>query len=336
MRKLPSNALRNDMYDAFIGRQFRDDDAGSIREDSAERVFFANELRSIDTDVYGMLMPALKMRSLVPTQGGIRDFDNVYEYRTSSGSGQAQVGGASGDDVPMVEVSGTAVTFQIKKYTLGYYYDEDEIMGAMAYGKPLDADRAMTCRRGLEERVDLTLAKGDSTIGAYGLLNVPGVTAYTLATKAKGGTGWGVVGAPNATGKEAAADVMGLASAIVTASKETIAKVVIAMPLAKKQFLEQTPYQNGTDKTVMQYIMANSTNIEAIESLSHCEDYGGAGVHRMVGYERNRRTIAAIVNREYTPKPPSPKNYRWNVIASMKCGGMACRYKVGVQVADGL
>lgn len=333
--KLPGNAFRNDMYDAFIRRDFGEGE-GELRADSAERVFFANELRSIDAETYGMLLPELKMRMLVPTQPGIADYANVYEYRTSSGVGKADLGAEAGDDVPMVEVSGTATTFQIKKYVLGYYYDEDEILAAQREGKTLDRDRAMTCRRGLEERVDLTLAKGDSRVGATGLLNISGVTSYTLGTKAKGGTGWGVVGAPNATGKEAAADVMGLASAIVTASKETIAKVVIAMPLAKKQFLEQTPYQNGTDKTIWQYVMANSPHIEAIESLSHCEDYGGAGVHRMVAFERNRRTIAAIVNREFTPKPPTAKNYRWQVIASMKCGGVVCRYKVGVQTADGL
>lgn len=326
---------RNDQYDQFARARF-DASNAEIREDSAERVYFANELRSIDQETYGMLLPALKMRMLVPTQPGINDFDNVYEYRTSSGVGKAEVGGSSGDDVPMVEVSGTATTFQIKKYVLGYYYDEDEIMAAAAYNKTLDRDRAATCRRGLEERVDLTLGTGDASIGAVGLLNISGVTSYTLATKAKGGTGWGVVGAPNATGKEAAADVMGLASAIVTASKETISKVVIAMPLSKKQFLEQTPYQNGTDKTIMQYVMANSPHIEAIESLEHCTDYGGAGVHRMVAFERNRRTVASIVNREFTPKPPTPKNYRWTVIASMKCGGVVCRYKVGVQTADGL
>lgn len=327
--------IRHDQYDAFIRARF-DGEHAEMREDSADRVFFANELRSIDQETYGMLLPELKMRMLVPTQPGINDFDNVYEYRTSSGVGQAQASGNSGDDVPMVEVSGTATTFQIKKYTLGYYYDEDEINAARAYNKTLDRERALTCRRGLEERVDLTLGKGDSSIGAVGLLNISGVTSYTLGTKAKGGTGWGAVGAPNATGKEAAADVQGLASAVVVASKEAIKRVVVAMPLAKKQFLEQTPFQTGTDKTIMQHIMANSPHIEAIESLEHCTDYGGAGVHRMVAFERNRRTLAAIVNREFTPKPPTPKNYRWTVIASMKCGGVVCRYKVGVQTADGL
>lgn len=327
---------RTDQYDQFIlSRRFDVEDV-SERMDNAERVYFVGELRSIDQEVYGMLLPELKMRSLVPTQGGIPDYSNVYEYRTSSGVGKADIGAEAGDDVPMVEVAGTANTFQIKKYTLGYYFDEDEIIAAAREGKQLDPERAKTCRRGLEERTDLTLAKGDSRVGAVGLLNIPGVTSYTLGAKAKGGTGWGLVGAPNATGKEAAADVMGFASAVVADSKETIPRVVIAMPLAKKQFLEQTPYQNGTDKTIMQYIQANSTNIESIESLEHCTDFGGAGVHRMVAFERNRRTVAGIVNREYTPKPPTPKNYRWNVIASMKCGGVVCRYKVGVKYADGL
>lgn len=325
--------FRNDMYDKFIGAHFAESE---IRADSVERVFFANELRAVDAEVYGMLLPDLKMMTLVPLQMGIPDHANVYEYRTSSGVGQAEAGGSSGDDVPMVEVSGTAVTHQIKKYTLGYYYDEDEIIAAQAEGKPLDRERVMTCRRGLEERTDKTLAIGDSSIGAYGLLNVPGVTSYTLSTKAKGGTGWGVVGAPNATGKEIAADVMGLATAVVDASKETISRVVIALPGPKLRLLEQTPYQNGSDKTIMQYIMANSSHIESIQSLSYCENYGGAGSHRMVAFERNRRTLAGIVNRMFTPRPPMAKNFRWNVIASMKTGGVTCRYKVGVQTADGL
>lgn len=327
--------FRNDMYDAFIRS---DVDAGhsSLRADSVERVFFAEELRAVDTEVYGMLMPELKMLSLLPLQPGIPDYANVYEYRTSSGVGEAGVGGASGDDVPMVEVSGTAHTHQIRKFTLGYYYDEDEIMAAQAYGKPLDRDRAMTCRRGLEEKVDRCLALGDTSIGAYGLLNQPSVSSYTLLTKAKGGTGWGAVGSPNATGKEAAADVMGFATAVVDSSKESIKRVVIAMPGPKLRFLEQTPYQNGSDKTIMQYIMGNSTNIESIESLSYCENYGGAGSHRMVAFERNRRTISGIVNRLFTPKPPTAKNFRWNIIASMKSGGAVCRYKVGIKVADGL
>lgn len=327
---------RRDQYDDLI--HVRIDEAHTdIRHDSSERIFFAGELKAVDAEVYGMLLPELKMRMLVPTQPGIPDYSNAYEYRTSTGIGKADVGAEAGDDVPMVEVSGTATTFPIRKYTLGYYWDDDEILAAQREGKPLDRDRAMTCRRGLEERVDTTLATGDSRFGITGLLNIPSVTSFTLSNKAaSGSTGWGTVGAPIATGKEAAADVMGLASAIVSDSREAVKRVVIAMPLAKKEFLERTPFQTGSDKTIMQYIRGNAENIEDIVSLEHCTDYGGAGSHRMVGFERNRRTVAAIVNREFTPKPPQAKNYRWQVIASMKCGGVVCRYKVGVKVADGL
>jgi hypothetical protein len=56
----------------------------------------------------------------------------------------------------------------------------------------------------------------------------------------------------------------------------------------------------------------------------------------MVGFARDRRVLGGLVNREFTSKPPQPKNYRWDVLASMKCGGIVVRYKVGMKYADGI
>jgi hypothetical protein len=240
-------------------------DADDVRLDNAQRVFFAKELEHIDTTVYGMLMPELVMRELVPTIPGIPEHKNAYTYRTSTEVGEAELGGSAGDDVPMVEVSRAEFSQAIETYKLGYYYDDDEIITARNEGVPLDVDRAMACRRGLERKVDRVLALGDSKVGSVGLLNVSGVSTYTLLDKKKGGKGWGTVGEPNATGKEAAADVMGLVNSIVDDSKQAIQRVVVAMPSAKRTFLAETPYQQGSDTTILKYIQANCEKLEAIK-----------------------------------------------------------------------
>lgn len=306
------------------------------RLDAAESAFFSRQLESIDEQQYEVVYAETKARTLLPTQAGVDEDAIVYTYRMYDHVGQAKIIADHSDDLPSVDVSGAERSLNIKDLGLAYGFSIREIRAAMKGGYDLDGAKAVACRKGINRSIDNILATGNAAHGLTGFLGISGVPSYTLADKSGGGKLW-----VNATPDEIASDITGIVSARKLALKGAddemeFDKFSIVMPIDKYTLIAQTRMGDGSDKTILKFVMETSPFIESINSWSKCTAAGGGGTDRMVCYPKDPLVVAALVPQEFKAQPPQQKNLRFVINCTASCGGVVCRYPVAMAYADGL
>ena len=305
------------------------------RLDAAESVFFARQLESIDSRIYQKLYAETKARQLIPTQGGVSEDALVYTWRMMDSFGQAKIIANAADDLPSADMSGVESSVTIKELGLSYGWDLREIKAAMRGGFDLDGEKAMACRRGIDRLVDDLLSDGSSLHGITGFLNISGMPTYTLSTKSGGGVLWA-----NGTPDEIASDLTGIVTARKLALKGAggpeFDRFVIVIPIDKYALIAQTRMGDGSDKTILKFVLETSPWITAIEPWSKCTGSGGGATDRMVCYVRDPAVVSAVVPQEFRAQPPLQKNLRYVINCTASCGGVVARYLVAMAYADGL
>lgn len=306
-----------------------------LRLDASESVFFARQLESIDQQIYETVFPENKARSLIPTQGGIPDWAKTYTWRMFTKFGSAKIAANMADDIPRADVVGEEASKIIKPVVASYGYDLFEIKAAAATGTPLDSLKAMAARFAIEQEIDDILANGNSSHNLSGLLNLSSTTSYTLGTKAAGGTTWAV-----ATPDEIVKDITGAPNAIRNAMKgaggPVFSRFTVLVPDLQYGQIAQTRMGDGSDTTVLKFVLATSPYIEDIQPWHHCDAAGSGSADRMVVYPKNPLVLAGIVPMEFTSQPPEQRNLEYVVNCLATCGGVVARYPLAVAYGDGL
>jgi hypothetical protein len=309
----------------------------NLRLDAGESVFFNRQLEAIDKTVYETVYPENKARSLIPTQQGIPDWAKVYTWRLFSKFGQAKIAANMADDIPRADVAGEEASKVIKPVVASYGYDLFEIKAAAATGTPLDALKAQAARFAIESEIDSILALGDAVNNLQGLLAIAaGTTALTLGTKAAGGLTWAV-----ATPDEIVADITSAPTAIRGAMSgaggPVFSNFTILIPDAQYGQIAQTRMGDGSDTTILKFVLATSPFISDIQPWHHCHLASGGGTtDRMVCYPKNPLVVAGIVPMEFTSQPPEQRNLEYVINCMSTTGGIVVRYPLAIAYGDGL
>lgn len=309
------------------------------RLDAGESVFFLRQLESIDQEVYNKQYPGFMARTLIPPEVGVPEWANVRTYRQYDRQGVAQLISDMSDDLPLVDLTGQEFSSLIKKVGDGYRYSIDEVKAAQAMGMPLDAERAMIAREEAERAVDQIIAKGTMPLANGGTLTVPGVvgltgitgtTSFTAGTKALGGTTWGTLVAPNASGDEVAWDLMGVCNNLFEQTKQIWTKFRILLNPTQYDYASQKRLGSVSDTTALKFAQGNCPYIEGVYPWYQIP----AGT--MIVFAPDRRVVSALVNQEYQTLPPQTRGFGWVVPGSTKCGGVISRYPVAMSIVTGL
>lgn len=307
--------------------------AAGVRMDASESVWFQRELEHISPVAYEYKFPQLKARQLLPTESGIPAWARVHTWRMYNRFGQAEWIANMADDLPRADATGEEASKIIKPFGASYGWDWFELQAMQATGRQLDQMRVRAARYAVDLKMDTVLATGDTLTNLEGLLNVTGAQTYTLATKDAGGTSWGTAAAPNATADEVANDLMGMASARVTASLEVFDRFVIVLPTAEYQYAS-TVRMGDNLTSALDYAKNTSPHIEDIVSWYKCTGAGSGGSDRIVCYARDPMVIAAIVPMEFRQLPMQGRNLRFEVPCLASTGGVVCRHTQAIAYAD--
>lgn len=307
-----------------------------LKLDASESTWFLRELESIDSTVYAVKYPDLEARDHVPLIGGIPEHAKAYRYGTVEGFGKAKFITDMADDLPQTNVTAEDNNLRlIKALGNSWGYDIFELK-AMAVGKvKLNAEKAKAARRAAEELIDDTLATGATAQGLEGLLNLTGAQTYTLASKAKGGTSWGTLGAPNATAQEIYNDLVGIASAQVSNTDGVFTSFDILLPIDQFNLAEALPFGTGLQSTPLKKALENR-HINSIKPWHKCKTAGTGGVTRMACYKKDAEVLGGIVPMEFNMFAPQQRNLKFIVNTMASCGGVVLRYPKGVAYADSL
>ena len=309
------------------------------RLDAGESVFFLRQLESIDAQVYLKKYPALLARQVLPPEVGVPEWANVRTYRQFDRQGIATLISDQSDDVPLSDITGAEFSSLIKKVGSGYRYSIDEMKAAMATGMPLDVQRALVARYNAERAVDQILANGTMPLpngtslavpGVVGLTGITGFTPFTPGTKLNGGTTWGTLQAPNATGDEVAWDIMGVANKIFEATSQLWSSFRILMNPQQFYYASQKRLGSISDTTALAFAKGNCPYLENVYPWWQIPN------GTMIAFAPDPQVVAALVNMEYTLIPPQTRGFGWVVPGSIKCGGVISRFPVGMSIVTGL
>lgn len=313
------------------------DTISQLRLDAAETAFLRRQMEYVDKEAYQAVWPQNLARQYIPTQPGVPDWANVYTWQMFETFGRAKIIGSHADDLPRADAKGTDKSRIIKDLGASFGYTIREIKRANATGVPLDTMKAMAARFAIETELDSILALGLSSHNLEGLLNLTGANTYTPITKTGGGTAW--IGG-NATADEIAADLFGIVTKAMTDMKMSggpvFSRFVILLPIAQYALVSTRRMGDGSDKTILRYVLENSQWIEAIEPWHHCAGAGSGGTDRMVAYPRNPLVVAGIVPQDYTQLPPEQRNLEYVVNAMASTGGVIARYLFAIVYGDGI
>lgn len=313
------------------------------RLDQGESAFFLRGLESVDQKAYMRRFPELIARQVIPTFESVEAWASVYTWREYTPVGSAKIIGNAADDLPSSDVTGAEFSQGIRDCGSSYQYSLKEIKKAAAMNTPLDAMRAETSRTATEQLVDKILATGDALNKLNGVLSLDStsiaaanrVGLFTLGTKAAGGTAWGTLAAPKATGQEVANDLIGMASQIVDTTNGIWSKLNIVMPIAQYNYAASTRLNAINDTTALEFAL-KSGFIGSIKPWYQCKTAGAGAVTRMACFPSDPMVLGGIVPSEWTPQPPQQKNLAFVVPCVASCGGVVCRYPVAMLYADGL
>lgn len=309
------------------------------RVDAGESVFFLRQLESIDETVYLKKYPALMARQILPPEANIPAWANARTYRQYDRQGVAQLISDDSDDVPVSDLQGAEFTSIVKKIGTGYKYSVDELKAAQALNMPLDAERALLARWNAERAVDQMLANGTIPLAngtnftvpnIVGFTGITGTTAFTAGTKGLGGTTWGTLAAPNATGDEVAWDLMGVCNNLFEATSQIWNKFRIVLNPVQFDYASQKRLGSVSDTTALAFAKGNCPYIESIVPWWQIP----AGT--MMVFAPDATVVAAVVNQEYETLPPQIRGFGWRVPGYMKCGGVISRYPVAISKVTGL
>lgn len=333
---LTPNHYRQPRYD--VARE-----PGTDRLDAGESAFFLRELEQIDKRAFMRKFPELKARQIIPTFESVAAWAHVYTWREWTPYGSTKIIANAADDLPMGDVTGAENSQIIKDLGNAYGYSLKEIRNAAAMNTPLDALRAQTMRQSFEQKVDSILAKGDADNKLNGILaldaaSIPAanrVASVAPSNKTAGGTTWGTLLAPNATGQEIANDLIGLASQIVSDTDGIWSRFRIALPIDQYNLAAAARINDVNNTTALQFALANGF-IESIVPWYQCKSAGAGGTNRALCLPPDPIVLGGIVPMEWTPQPPQQRNLAFVVNCMGSCGGVVCRYPVAMRYMDGI
>lgn len=318
----------------YKGKRF---DTGVM--DAGEGFTFLRQLESVDTFAYQQLYPGLMAQQLIPPESGVPSWAHTRTYRQYDRKGIAALIASASDDLPLMEETGQEFTSYIKPFGAAYQYNLDEIAAAAATGIPIDSMRAAQARWACERAVDQVLANGTQTLpngttpavpGLLGLTNQTGTTAFTPGTKQAGGTTWGTIAAPNATGDEVAADLMGVCNKIFEATQQLFSSFRILVNPAQYDYASQKRLGSVSDTTALAFAKANCPYIENVYPWWQIP----AGT--LVAFAPSPLVAAAVVPLQWTPEPPQARSLTYVINSRIRCGGVISRYPVGMSIVTGL
>jgi len=307
--------------------------------DAGEAMTFLRQLESVDETAYQQLYPALMAQQLIPPESGVQPWAHTRTYRQYDRKGIAALISSMSDDLPLAEESGQEFTSYIKPFGMAYQYNVDEIQAAAATNIPIDQMRGANARWACERQVDQVLATGTVTMqngstinapGLLGLLNQTGTTAFTAGTKQQGGTTWGTIAAPNATGDEVAADIMGACNNLFEATQQLFAKFRVLVNPKQYDYAAMKRLGSVSDTTALAFAKANCSYIEDVYP------WWQIPVGTMCVFAPSPLVAAAVVPMQWTPEAPQARNLTYVIPSRIRCGGVISRYPVAISYVTGL
>jgi hypothetical protein len=303
-----------------------------IRQDSDLNAFFSRQLEYVKATTYDIKYADLKARDFVPVSNEVNPGATNVTYRQWERSGRAKIISSNAKDIPRADVLAHEFTRPVREIALAYGFTLKETRAAAMAGENLDARKASSCRRGIEEVLDDVAALGSAADGiASGFLNEPNIAVTTLI----GADDWQtLVGGGN---QARIVEIISEAYQLIKGRTRGVeAPNTLLLPTAEEALISTTPFGDNSDKTIRDFLMANFRFLDAIESWDLLDDAGAGAVTRAVLYPRSDQILTQDIPSEFEQIPPQEQGLETVINCLASSAGTAVYYPEAIQFIDGV
>jgi len=314
-------------YDAVVDQRIRMGSNDHIQDsDVVGSVFMARELEYRQAQALKVLYAENMYRQLFPVLNIENPGYISHSYSVVDQTGKAKFISTAANDMPRVEVTGKDVLAPIYSVGIAYGLTTQEIASAQLAGFQLVETKASACRAAVEQLYqDIALNGGGTAANLNGLLVDPNIAKANVV----GGT-WATK-----TPLEIYEDVVEITTAINANSLERHTATDLIMPTAQRHLLVKTRMADGTDTTLLNYILKNIAGL-TISSMPQLKGAGTGGLDPMIAYEKNSENFEFVIGFEYSFIEP-----QWNALEMLVPGwgntaGMSVKRPLALTIREGI
>lgn len=306
-----------------------------LQLDAEGHAFFARELEHIKAKRFDTLYADLQARDLFPVSNEGGSGITSITYQSFDKTGEAKFIGNNAKDLPRADVHGKEITHKVDEIGISYGWTMKEIAASARTGRSLPDQRAKAAHRSVEELVNTTAYFGNQELGLPGFLSNTDIPIETIAADGTGST----TEAANKTPAQVYRDVTGVLNSIFENSKMRERPNTLLVTVALHSYLTETRMADGTDTTILQYLVKNSRFLKSIDDVVPVNELEGAGVggtDRMVAYTRDPDKIQLEIPAELQYLPAQEQGLEMIVPGWLSISGTVVYYPLSAAFADGL
>lgn len=306
--------------------------------DAVQSGIFARQLEEIDTELYNVKyakLEALELVSAKPLNPGAES----YTWRQFDARGVAKFTSNYANGSPRVDVSGVETTSFVKSCRSAFGFNVQEIRAAQMAGLPLDALRAMTARRMINEALNTVALLGNTEFNLPGLFALTSTNTVSLPNGAVGGSPtWATK-----SGDEIVADMVAILDKIPNTTNEVERPTRLLMAYDLLRFISAkrlnttgagAPVNGGGDRTVLEQIKQVRPGVE-IRGALYLNTAGAGSTSRIMAYDPSRENMEWLLPIPFESFQPQLQGMEWVVECHARAGGIVLRYPLTVCYADG-
>jgi hypothetical protein len=299
------------------------------RVDAAESAFVARQLEHMRPGLFEVKYPALKGLNWVPANYSVDPGAESYTIQIMDKTGDVQITRDFGTHAPMVNVSITERSVGFFSLTNGYTYSFQEARAAMMARQPLQARKAMACREAMARKMDEIALLGETTMGLTGLFTQSGTTVYSTPQGAGLDTEFS-----SKSSDEILLDLNGAMSQVALDTLEAHIPDTMILPLSSRDLISTRRVGDGTDRSVMQFFLANSAYPVTIEQSVKLETNSNWTGKRGVVYKKDPNVLEMIISQQFEQFAPEVKGFVVETLCHARTAGVACYFPKAIAYFD--
>ena len=299
--------------------------------------FLLDQLAHIEPNAYKVKYPDIQYHLICPVDTSAWEWAKTITHFATDKTGKPEILANRSEVIPLADVTREKFEHRIEAWAIGYDYSDEEIAQAARLGIPLAADKAIACRRAVEEMCDDLLANGNADLGWDGLLDNASITKKDAAANGTGGSKkW-----KDKKAEDIIADVNDVLSGVYIDSKTVeLADTLLFPPQLFADIMGKVI--EGTAVTVWDFLERNNIYTRRTGMPLMVREYRGletaaAGdTGRVVAYRRDPEVLKFHMPMPFQFQEPIKHMFHYVIPGRFRVGGLEIRRPKAMRYLDGV
>jgi len=286
--------------------------------------FVVSQRSHIEAEVLRRPYPAIRYAELIPVDTSANPFALSVTHFTQDMTGRAKFINGKGDDIPLVNVTGSKFEQTVNMAGVGYSFSLEEIGAAQMMRRNLTSDGADAARLAYEQFVDEVAFVGDATLGIEGFYNMTGVPSAAAGATFAASTPDAILAIINTALNAVFTNTLGI----------ELADTII-LPLAEYSRLASTRLGDGSDTTILDYV--RRTNVYTAQTGQPLAIFADRRLTtQMVVYRRDPSVVKMHMPMPLQFIPPQAVNLEIKVLGMFRFAPVNIRKPQAVRYVTGV